>query len=353
MKSLNNDKKENNKRILFYSSVNDLKLFKIQKFYQDDITILENSGHKVILSNKIADALFFWRYDVAYIYFWTWGAFVGLIARLFSKQVVFVSGADDLDRTHNTSKRKFLVRALFFRLCYAVSHRCLACSKSDIANMQKILGQKSSKIVYSPYYVELALYADKVPKQRAPHIVTIAWMGLVGNIKRKGVDKSLYFLKEYIKWVPECKLFIAGAPGEGAAYLKNLAIELEVSEHIEFLGLISEEKKLELLHSNLFYWQVSEYEGFGLAALEALVAGCVVIHSNKGGLAEVIGQYGLQVRFEEGPIAVAKQVYDVYTSVAAQNEILQGVEGHLKQFSLQKRTEQLNAAVLNLPHSSD
>ena len=43
------------KRILFYSSVGSLELFKTQKFYQIDIALLGDLGYDVSLSNRILD----------------------------------------------------------------------------------------------------------------------------------------------------------------------------------------------------------------------------------------------------------------------------------------------------------
>ena len=43
------------KKILFYSSVKNIKLFDIQRFYSVDVKLLENLGYDVIKTNKIDD----------------------------------------------------------------------------------------------------------------------------------------------------------------------------------------------------------------------------------------------------------------------------------------------------------
>ena len=58
------------KRLLFYSSVKSLELFKTQKFYQIDIALLEDLGYDVWLSNRIFDSLLFWKYDILFSYFY-------------------------------------------------------------------------------------------------------------------------------------------------------------------------------------------------------------------------------------------------------------------------------------------
>ena len=105
------------KKVLFYSSVKDKNLFNTQFFYKTDINLLKSLGYNVITSNKISDFLFFWKYDIAFIYFYKYGLFVAIIARLFLKKVFFTGGIDDLEKECATPKR-FLLQVLFFRLCY-------------------------------------------------------------------------------------------------------------------------------------------------------------------------------------------------------------------------------------------
>jgi len=74
------------KRILFYSSVNSLELFKTQKFYQIDISILKDLGYDVLLSNRIFDSLLFWKYDILFSYFYRYSFFAALLAKCFGKK---------------------------------------------------------------------------------------------------------------------------------------------------------------------------------------------------------------------------------------------------------------------------
>lgn len=79
------------KRILFYSSVNSLELFKTQKFYQIDISILKDLGYDVLLSNRIFDSLLFWKYDILFSYFYRYSFFAALLAKCFGKKTNFPS----------------------------------------------------------------------------------------------------------------------------------------------------------------------------------------------------------------------------------------------------------------------
>lgn len=331
-------------RVMFYSPVKDIGLFEVVGFYRSDIQSLRDLGCDVWLSNRVYDAFNIRDYDAVFIYFWTWGALVGLIARLLGKRVVFTGGADDLDRSFNRSSRKYLIRAFLFWVCYQVSHSCLIVSQKDLSNMRYLLGRSDKKLVYSPHQIDLTVYGTTAePKKNM--IVTIAWMGTVANVKRKGVDKLLCVLQRYLQLNPESEVYIIGTPGEGTTYLEDVAEQLGIKQKICLTGAISEDRKVELLKSSMFYWQVSEYEGFGLAALEALAAKNVVIHSGRGGLADAVGKYGLQVEPDDDPSRVARAVHELCQSPEARAEILKGVDEHLKQFSFAKREQAIAYAL--------
>ncbi len=62
--------------------------------------------------------------------------------------------------------------------------------------------------------------------------------------------------------------------------------DLNISSNVIFTGLIDDENKFKLLSETKFYFQLSKYEGFGIAALEAAILNNFVIHSGNGGILE-------------------------------------------------------------------
>jgi glycosyltransferase involved in cell wall biosynthesis len=64
-----------------------------------------------------------------------------------------------------------------------------------------------------------------------------------------------------------------------------LARELGIDEHVRFLG--KQEQIEDILAVSDVFLLPSEYESFGLAALEAMAARSVVISTNAGGLSEI------------------------------------------------------------------
>ncbi len=120
----------------------------------------------------------------------------------------------------------------------------------------------------------------------------------LGRLKRyKGVDlivRALARLRERGEDVP--RLVVAGS-GDHAAELEALARELGVSDRVELLGFVSEEKKLELFRRAWLHVLTSPKEGWGIANMEAAASGTPTVASDSPGLRESVraGETGLLV----------------------------------------------------------
>ena len=100
------------KRVLFYSSVKDIELFQIQRFYSVDIALLVNLGYEVSITNHIGKFCLFWKYDIAFLYFYKWALLPAILAKIFSKKVYFTGGIDQLEESI-TSKIEFFSQYCF------------------------------------------------------------------------------------------------------------------------------------------------------------------------------------------------------------------------------------------------
>lgn len=282
-----------NKKILFFSSVSTKELFNTQQFYKIDINLLTKLGYEVILSNKISDSLKFWKYDILFSYFYRFSFFPAFIARLYGKKTYFTGGIDDLDKDYATKKRYF-IQKIFYILCYWVSNSCIIVSHSDMNNVLKVLGKKK-KLSFSEHTIQMDKFIVDENGKKENIFTTIAWMGNVNNVKRKGIDialKVFSFLKKN-KQFSNYKFVIIGRIGEGTIYLEELIKKYNLTNSIIFTGEIDEELKIDYLKRSRYYFQLSSYEGFGLAALEALASQNIVIHSSKGGLSNPIFSNGI------------------------------------------------------------
>jgi N-acetyl-alpha-D-glucosaminyl L-malate synthase BshA len=101
--------------------------------------------------------------------------------------------------------------------------------------------------------------------------------------KLKRVNDVVRIFSEINKKVPSKLLFVGDGPERPAA--ESLARELGIYDETRFVG--RQEQIEEVLAISDLFVLPSDYESFGLAALEAMAAGVPVISSNAGGLPEI------------------------------------------------------------------
>ena len=86
--------------------------------------------------------------------------------------------------------------------------------------------------------------------------------------------------------------FIGGPSGKtGNEYLQELkesVINFKLETHVEFLNSLSQEEIIELLNKAKLLIHTSQFETFGLVAIEANSMGVPVLSVNNGSLMEVI-----------------------------------------------------------------
>lgn len=147
----------------------------------------------------------------------------------------------------------------------------------------------------------------------------------VGRIEPlKGVDNLIRAAALLMRHAPDvmrqvCVCVIGGdtddiAPDTELARLITLRDELGVSEHVVFLGARDQDMLQYYYAAAEALIMPSDYESFGMVALEAMACGTPVIASEVGGLAFLVedGVTGFHVPTRE-PSALADSIYAVLT----------------------------------------
>jgi N-acetyl-alpha-D-glucosaminyl L-malate synthase BshA len=101
--------------------------------------------------------------------------------------------------------------------------------------------------------------------------------------KLKRVQDVVRIFAEVNKKIPGKLLFVGDGPERPVA--EDLCRELNLCDEIRFVG--RQEQMEEILAVADLFLLTSDYESFGLAALEAMAAGVPVISTNVGGLPEI------------------------------------------------------------------
>src|SRR3954469_16633930 len=107
------------------------------------------------------------------------------------------------------------------------------------------------------------------------------------NFRRiKRVQDVVKIFHAVSKQIPCKLLFVGDGPERGGA--EDLSRQLGVCDDVRFVG--KQEQMEDILAIADLFLLTSEYESFGLAALEAMAAGVPVVSTNAGGLSEIMVQ---------------------------------------------------------------
>lgn len=101
--------------------------------------------------------------------------------------------------------------------------------------------------------------------------------------KVKRVIDIIHVFANILKEVPSKLLMVGDGPDRPGA--EELCRELDICDHVRFLG--KQQEMEEILAISDMFILTSEYESFGLSALEAMAAGVPVLSTNAGGLPEI------------------------------------------------------------------
>ncbi|MDD7699705.1 MAG: glycosyltransferase [Spirochaetia bacterium] len=160
-------------------------------------------------------------------------------------------------------------------------------------------------------------------------------VGIVGSVfKLKGHDCLFRAVKRLIPEFPNLQILVVG-DGRDRQYFESVATELAITERIHWAGRVEPEdipkyyKRMDVLA------MPSHWEGFGLAAAEAMAACVPVVGSDVPGLREVIGDAGILF-----PVNADKALAEaIKTILANREEWSKRVSCRVERFALHAQQE--------------
>jgi|WetSurMetagenome_2_1015567.scaffolds.fasta_scaffold00022_51 glycosyltransferase involved in cell wall biosynthesis len=127
-------------------------------------------------------------------------------------------------------------------------------------------------------------------------------------------------------------LFVGG--GEGMQDLRSFARERNVADRVHFLGYRSDIPSV--LKASDVYVHSSNWEGFGLAVVEAMAGGVPVVASDVEGLNEVVQNGTSGLLFKKGdPADLARNIGLVLSDVALRDRLKAGGDARARDFSVE------------------
>lgn len=137
-------------------------------------------------------------------------------------------------------------------------------------------------------------------------------------VRKKGFDTALRTIRLVAEDIPDVLLLIAGE-GPEAHSLKQLARDLQIEEHVRFLGSVSQQKLRRYYSLADVFMMVGredpdDIEGFGLVYLEANACGTPTLGARVGGVPDAVwdGETGLLVPPED-PASTARALTRLLT----------------------------------------
>ena len=165
--------------------------------------------------------------------------------------------------------------------------------------------------------------------------------------KVKRVEDVVQIFYEVNQQIPSKLLFVGDGPERGGA--EELCRKLNMCDDVHFVG--KQEQMEDILAIADLFLLTSQYESFGLAALEAMAAGVPVVSTNAGGLPEIMVQGVTGYMGNIGDIqTMSQQAIDILQFDERLNEFKKNAAQHAKRFDIHNIVplyEQLYDAVLS------
>jgi glycosyltransferase involved in cell wall biosynthesis len=254
------------------------------EFYRQDIEILKSLGHEVVPATRWTQLPF--DVDLYYVWWWTWAFQPLVLARILGKPIVVTGVLQD---------KKFSARPWWERALIGASLRSadlnVFLSDREVELVPPGLRVREPRCI--PLGIDTEFYCPD-DTSREDIVFTVLWMER-RNVWRKCAIEIIEAIPAFVSTFPEARFVIAGERYDGFPEVEKAVRRLGVEVFVSFPGLISRERKLDLLRRCRIYLQPSRYEGFGLGVLEAMSCGAPVITSPAGALPEVVGEAGVFV----------------------------------------------------------
>ena len=208
------------------------------------------------------------------------------------KKIVTFRGSD-FDKFKKSRFMKFLATFCTEFHCVSLRHKIYLSQKFD------------KKVVLINNFVDIDLFKNKLPFPRIlqKNIIVIAGLRYV-----KGVDRSLKTFSELLKLDDGWTLHICGT-GPEMKKLITFCNSNELRDSVIFHGVVNREKLSDLAQKSSICLVDSRSEGFPKSMLEAMAAGCYMVHSGQGECSRILKGYGYEYG-EFNPAQIALHIFE-------------------------------------------
>ena len=263
----------------------DVTLLVYERVYNDFERIVENAGIDIICLNEhnfynpyviFRLRKIFKNFDLIHAHLFPTIYWASLAARGLDIKLIYTEHS-----TSNSRRDKFYFRPIE-RFMYSRFDKIISISQQVQDALTTWLGQCDERFIVIPNGVNLrkfvSIKSTTIPKS----------LIMVSRFVPSKDQETIIHAMKYID--NEATLRFVG-DGENREHCERLAKELGVTDRVYFLG--SRTDVPELLASSYIGIQSSNWEGFGLTAVEIMACGKPIIASNVDGLKQVVDGAGI------------------------------------------------------------
>jgi phosphatidylinositol alpha-1,6-mannosyltransferase len=287
---------------------------KIQRFpLSDPVTFMAKGKQKLALISTLRQSVIDARADVVLCTGWDPCGYIASIACVRSPRIPYFLIAHGMELMQ--LPRGFAARhtkAWMRRKALLGAERIIAVS-SFTGDRVVELGVPKQRVSVVPNGVVLAEPQKTTSAANGDRKVLMTVSRLV---PRKGHDTVLRALPQVLEQLPDAIYRIVGT-GPELPRLQALSRQLQLDQHVEFYGQVSDSERERLLSEcNVFVLATREtptdFEGLGIAVLEAMQKGKPVVVTRAGGVPEIVdhGRTGLVVEADD-PETLARAMVDL------------------------------------------
>ncbi|MFZ0866159.1 MAG: glycosyltransferase [Candidatus Sulfotelmatobacter sp.] len=251
-----------------------------------------NPGHLLSLRRYIPD------FDVVHVYLFPAQLFAPIATILAGSKVPLVLSEGT---PHHRRRRKWLYpleKWMYSR------YTAVACASDAIAaSLREWIPSIGSKITVIGNGIDVQKFQHAKPVSRASAGISNSSCVLLYVASLQPRKDHINLLRAMVH-ISDADLVLVG-DGELRAQLECLAETLGLARRIHFLGRRTD--VAELLKMADIYVHPPAFEGFGIAAAEAMAAGRPIVATNVPGLAQVVGDAAVLVPPSD-PAALAAQI---------------------------------------------
>ena len=218
------------------------------------------------------------------------------------------------------------------RKSYRQADRVVAVSSDLKKSMQELVPEVEIDVIPNMADLSDFVLQEDPSKRSKNNIITVASLN-----SNKRIDLLIRAFSESLKHIPELRLTVVG-DGPELNNLKELCVNLKISNKVTFAGQLIGKKINELHQTHGIFVSASRVETFGIVLIEAMATGMPVVSTKSGGPEDFVDEINgmlcesggiknaiLQVHanYEKyNPVEIRKYVFDNYSYSAVADKIV-------------------------------